>query len=884
MIQSAEINGTENPFRQQLITALENYTDPAWLGRHSPLGTPYFLGEHLLLGQVKESTAVARGRALQKLLRETAQQLTAGEENDQYLYRILDLTFFRPQPLAQVLYELGISKSTFYRPAYRPRAIQKLEQALIRRLKPALRLEEPPVLQQEILGRETAVNTCRQQLRNNKTVAIIGNGGAGKTILGAYLANQWEPQPIFWFTIRPGLNDQLNSFLFSLGYFLQRQSTSALWLQLVADYGKINHEVMLGLIRRDLMSLNTVHPLLCIDEVDLLQPVDIEAHKQLIALFNSLKGLIPILYIGQQMPVEADWVQDLEGLPIPMIQKMLTQADIHLSPMELTTLQAYTNGNPRLLKLFIALHRTNERLEDVLPRMSTAPSLEFLLNRIWQRLDENEQSQLAALAVFRRPSPRDTWDNQDALGRLISQNLVQMNEQGSVSLLPAFKTVIYHLLAPETRESRHLEAAAVRAAHSEYTAAAYHYIQGGQPNKAVRLWYTYRQQEIDQGQGAAALELFSGLSRNQFNEPEREILVLLRSELRLLVSDYHEIKTDLYATLWENPILKAQASRIEGNVAYEQSRFDEAAQAYHEGLELIGSIGGELALFHKDIGKVYWQKRDLEQAWREALLARYEVEHLQGDIQEASGNYAVARRHYEEALSLAEKLNYIEGEGKTSNNLAWVLSRLGEVESANQQWNRASDCYRQVGRLTWQAGIKINQATSYTDTGRPQAAVVLLKEALTVFDSLGHGRGIALAAYNLAEAYWSLGQIETADQFAWQAIQQDEANLRPAIFNILARIRLAQEQPHEAEVFSRKSLELAEQSQNALTCAYSWRTLGKTYLMQQKVSEAMTALQKALTIFQGLELASEIEETAAIIQEQGSSDKPGGKSAIISPH
>ena len=861
MTQSA----IENPFRQQLMIALENFTDSTWLGEHSPLATPYFLGEHLLHSQAKESTVTSRGQALQKLIRQTANRLLGEEDDGDYLYRILDLTFFRPQPLTQVLYQLGISKSTFYRPAHRPRAIQKLEQALIRHLKPALRLEEPPSLPQTVLGRQTAVADCLPHLQQHKTIAIVGNNGLGKTTLGAHLAHHWHPKPVFWFTLRPGLNDHLSSLLFSLGYFLQRQGASALWLQLVADHGQVNSEILLGLVRRDLASLPDKHPLLCIDEVDLLQPDDVEAHRQLLAFLSSLRSLTPILLMGRQMPLEVDWGHPLTGFPVDIIQQILSQANIHLPPTELTTLQTYTNGNPRLLQLFITLHRTDELPQDVLPRLATAPSLEFLLNRIWQRLNQAERNWLAALSVFRRAAPHDAGPDQITLVSLVNQNLIQMDDQGGVSLLPAFKAVIYHLLTPETRESLHLQAATIRATHGQYTAAAYHYIRGGQAGRALYLWYTHRRQEIDQGQGAAALELFAGLSRNQFNQPEREILVLLRSELRLLIGQYNAIKTDLYATLWQNPVLKGRASRIQGDIAYEQSRFEEAIHAYQDGLDTINDIGAELALFHQDIGKVYWQKRDLEQAWREALLARYEVEHLQGDIQEATGNYAQARRHYEEALSLAQKLNYIEGEGKTSNNLAWVMLKQGKIEAANQQWHRASDCYRQVGRLTWQAGIQINQAIAYTDTGHPQPAIPLLQEALAVFQSLGHTRGHTLAAYNLAEAYWSLEEIETAEQYAWQAIQQDEISLRPAIFNILARIRLAQTQFDEAEVFCQRSLELAQQNQNHLATAYSWRTLGQTYLAQQKNDQAQTALQKAITIFQELDLPDEAQETATII-------------------
>lgn len=868
MTQRMEDNTETNLFRQELVTALNNFKDPTWLGNHSPLATPYFLGEYLLQQRGENSTAVRRGQTLQKLLRETAQTLVEQEEDGLYLYRLLDLTFFRPRPLSQILHELSISKSTFYRPAHRPRAIQQLEQALIRQLKPTLRLEEAPAPLPEMLGRETAVAQCQQLLEKGHTLAITGSSGMGKTSLGACLVNQWRPQPIFWFTLRPGLNDQLGSFLFLLGFFLQRQGAASLWLQMVADAGKVSSEIALGLIRRDLTVLGAARPLLSIDEVDLLRPSEVEAHKQLLTFFSSLRGLMPILLLGQQVPLEADWVEVITGLNTKAIRQMLAQAAIELSAGELATLQAYTDGNPRLLKLFITLHRAGEPLADVLPRMSTAPSLEFIFNRIWQHLDEKAQNLLAFLAVFRRAMPRDAWPEPAVLDHLAALNLVQIDETGGSHLLPAFKAVIYHLLSPETREAYHLQAAVIRAIHSQYTAAAYHYIHGGQPETAVWLWYTHRRQEIDQGQGPAALELFVSLSRNQLPKPEQELLVLLRSELRLLVGTYDEIRTDLYATLWQNPILKGRASRIEGDVAYEHNHFEAAIQAYRQGLETISSVSTELALFHKDISKTYWQKQDPEEAWQEALLARYEVENLQGDLQETRGNYPAAHQHYEQALSLAKQLGFIEGEGKTRNNLAWMLLRQGKFELATQQWEQASHCYQQVGRLTWQAGIKINQAVACTDTGQPERALPLLQESLAVFESLAHTRGKALAMHNLAEAHFALDDVAQAEHFIWQAIQHEDVSLTPANLKMLARIRLAQGQLEEAEAFGHKSLEAAEQNQNMYIRGYAWRILGQIYLAQGQEKQALAALGKAIAIFEELDLPHEIESTRAIGQQQ----------------
>ena len=58
-------------FLTAVRNALKQYTNPQWLGEHSPLATPYFLGD--FLHQVEHpETAVGRGQALQQLLFQAA--------------------------------------------------------------------------------------------------------------------------------------------------------------------------------------------------------------------------------------------------------------------------------------------------------------------------------------------------------------------------------------------------------------------------------------------------------------------------------------------------------------------------------------------------------------------------------------------------------------------------------------------------------------------------------------------------------------------------------------------------------------------------------------------------------------------------------------------
>ena len=253
--------------------------------------------------------------------------------------------------------------------------------------------------------------------------------------------------------------------------------------------------------------------MLCFDEVDLLRPTEIEAHTQLLPLLESLRGLVSLLLIGQKVSIVADQDVQVSGLPVVAVEQWLQQAAILLSTHEVTQLHRYTQGNPRLLELFITFHRllipTGVTTADMLNTFAQQPSLEFLLRRIWIHLNESEKYLLELLAVFRNTAPRSAWNDRSqqlALDQLLDWHLVQSDGRGGVHLLPAFRDGIYQsLLGSEERELLHLEAAGLRAQYGQFTAAAHHYAAAGDNATAINLLHDHKDQEIDQGQAEAAL-------------------------------------------------------------------------------------------------------------------------------------------------------------------------------------------------------------------------------------------------------------------------------------------------------------------------------------------------------------------------------------------
>ncbi|MCP5100718.1 MAG: ATP-binding protein, partial [Chloroflexi bacterium] len=564
-MNQTDVQATDHdPFQAQLILALEHFTDLRWLKENSPLATPYFLGDYLNNAQ---SPFLGWGRTLQILLRQAGQMVKEMQDVDEadYLFQLIDVMYFQglaPQPAAD---QLNVARATYYRhlKTKLPQAVRLMKKELVRLLKPGLRLEEPGKYNGVVVKRPLQFSQLLQALDQHQTVTLTGNIGIGKSTLAAQVFHHWKThhKTAFWLTFRTGINDQLTSLLFALAYFLQVNGVPSLWLQMVADRGQINGEIALGIARRDLTQVKAL-PLLCFDNLDVLSPIDSEAHAQIESFLNGLQGIVPILMIGQRVDWHADVIIPVQELSIEQTRQLVTQNDVHLDRQEMQHLFQYTKGNPRLLNLFITLHNYGDTLADTLPRMTTSPSLEFLVNWIWSRLNEQSRTILSGLSVFRTSAPQDAWGTPVNWASLTTNQLIQTNKQGGMMLLSPFKRIIYEQLPTEDKEYLHLNAAVIREERGEYSAAAYHYIQGNQANYAIWLLNVHLQDQINQGRGPAMLELLAGLSKNHFDNPEQEMLVLLRSKLRQLIAEYAAIKADIYGTLWQTPVHEAQAQHI----------------------------------------------------------------------------------------------------------------------------------------------------------------------------------------------------------------------------------------------------------------------------------------------------------------------------------
>jgi tetratricopeptide (TPR) repeat protein len=903
MIMTKQPLSRSEPFYDQVRLALNNFHDPQWLGENSPLAAPYFLGA-ALHHQPAVETAVGRGQILQRTLREAAailwaaplppdgeslaaavqqERLEQGNKGAFYHYLLLELRYFRQYfrpsvyPRMDSEYDirdyLNVGRGPFFN--HLKSACNRLAEALLQQVRPTFRLEQPWLPPERWLGQEGMLGQCLTALQQGQAVAITGAGGTGKTSLASMVAAGWPSQPVFWFTIRPTVNDQLSSLLFSLGYYLHQQGASNLWLQLVADGGKVNHlNLALEQVRGDLQTLAHNRPLLCFDEVEHLYPADPDkvgvAQVQIREFLDGLQGLAPLLLTGQQQGLAANVHIELRGLSLAQTAVLFKHRADSFTPAEVRRIHDYTGGNPRLLHLCLALHEPQRSLAAIIADAPHTPALQALFARIWQQLDAAQRQLLSQLAVFRTPAPADAWREQQAiLQPLIQQRLVQQDGGGGLSLLPVLHDLLCQdsqRLPAERRDQYHLGAASIRATRGEYTAAAYHYLEAGDYGKAIQVWFPQRQREIRRGQGQVALRMFQQISARRVAETEGNALALLRSELYQLVGEPEKGLAELEAATWSpDTEIAGQALLLQGNFLNALGYPQAALTKYSEGIQVTTRLSGQLIRFHCQRGLAHLQQRQMREAVREARLAQYEAEHLQGLVQEEQGNFEEAFLSYQRALALAKSIDHEPGMAQIQRELAALLGRQGRLAEAVGYAEAAIAYYERVGDRLNLEKARNALVVMHFQSGQFDQVIEIATLSLPFFEGAMMPFWAAATAATLAEAYFETGQPDKAEYYAGKVLKLEEPQSHPYALYTLGLVRRAAGRFGEAEQFFAEARQSAQANDDKYMAAYAWRALGEVLCEQEEMARGQQAISQALRLFEELGMEQEIRQTQALL-------------------
>ncbi|MEM7130430.1 MAG: tetratricopeptide repeat protein [Chloroflexota bacterium] len=890
-----------NRFNECLRNTLEHIGDHNWLVKNSPLTSLFFAGAHepkkrqpqiMLTGQedldrhlrtIWHDWENCTKSPLQALIWETVCHLSP-ETKDQ-TQAILLLTYFDHEhpKQSQVIKRLAVGRSTYYR--YLERAIDSLGRLITEAARPALHLERPQP--SPLIGRKEQKSHLLKGIRAGRVLHVVGGSGLGKTALAAAVADEW-PNSVFWYTFRPGLADHFENLLFAVAYFLHEQGASGLWLHLTTNSELTTPSRAMMVIRDHLNALKEQPPLFCFDEVDLLLPDTLNDSEE----YSLLRGFLdewatsersgsPLLMVGQKLLMEPDMgcLVTAEPFTLSELTRLLKSRGQELSQRECNHLLQLTRGNPLLLNLVVLLYQSNPLLLDSVERLASPLTLGWFLKRLVQHLSLKEQVVLHELSIFPDNAPMNGWQRtKKQLATLLDLGLATKLGVDNVALHPALRNLVYQQLPHTRRVELHLAAGNLLAERGCFTAAAWHYIQGEQPEMGIWTWYSHQQQEVDQGFGSAALDLFAPLAHEKLSRnDDQRALALLLTPLLKRAGRYKEGLDLLEQVYWSKASVSGiMAYDMKGELLAEDGRIEQSLQTFRKGLESLRHLRSTQEVeFHLQIGRrLFARLGDLEKARHEALEARLSLDVHQGRLAEVTGHYESARNHYTNALQLAEGTTDIKRLALIHQGLGFLEAHLANVDAAVKHANETRRLFELLGDQILSVGTPNSiLSVAYLVNRQYADAVEPAETALTFFRNLNHVYWIAANETYLAEAWLYLGDIEKSEAYAQSALRHEEIMFRPYCLFILGHVRRIQHRFEESEAYCRDAISTGEELEEPSAIAPAWSALGETLRDWGKVEEAQMALEQALAIWQRLNNQLEIKHTQDLLASLAQNEK-----------
>lgn len=875
---------TKNSFETELRATLEHIHDVVWLGDNSLFATAYFLPKWTMEREGGD-VSVLRGRGVQKLVAAAARELwdgsipfpvgrseladvgmaaydERGNKSSHYRYLLLELRYLRrffppnvyPIELKDVRDFLGIGNTQFY--AHIGNAVEDLGIALLKISQPTWRLEQPSN-KGELVGRVRDEAVALERLRDGSMVAVSGRAGVGKTALGVSLFERWDA-PCFWYTFRLGVNDNFESVIYSLGFFLSQNlgGGSTLWRQLLANKGiggdvtPESGELWMGLLRDDLSQFEDP-PLLCFDEVDLLisQSHDPlwEAHRPVLFFLEALRGVIPMLVMGQRVPFDTDEHIQLGAFSLGDSAELIKPQHPDLDDGQIAQIHKLCEGTPRLIELVLAVSDPSDIAS--LSMMAELGSVQSLFERLWRRLSEDEQAMMARMCVHEIPLPQSILGEESELvvSSLVGRRVMEIDADQAVVLKELIRQLMLDRLVREDQDIAHLEAAQHRLILGERTAAAHHLSAAGENGLAVSVWFPKLEDELQRGYGSWAQSIFFELSARGLSKQEQKKLTKIRNRLNLYKGEFGKvIERPTEGILGDDALSVLIKEQIA--VAYTWvGDFENAERFFDEGITVLNrSLIQSSQLRH--------QKADLFlRAGRVAEVAsvieegRMYLDYAQARLFSDKGDFDQAKEWFERVLVSAETSQQKTFIAATHRQLSILAGYRGDMTAAQHHAKKAMARYDVLGdevskqRVLAELGGGYLQVDSYTE------AITVLTPALTFFETINESQAICGVSTMLADAYYNEGDLTTARKHASRVMQLEEPYYMPYA---LYTIGLTESDPS----FFQNGIKIAESNQDNYIKAYLLKALGS-------LTKDRTHLQNALTLFQNMGLEKEAKKT-----------------------
>ncbi|MGB7378736.1 MAG: CHAT domain-containing protein [Rivularia sp. (in: cyanobacteria)] len=297
-----------------------------------------------------------------------------------------------------------------------------------------------------------------------------------------------------------------------------------------------------------------------------------------------------------------------------------------------------------------------------------------------------------------------------------------------------------------------------------------------------------------------------------------------------------------------------------GRIYSDLGEKQKALQFYNQALPLYREVGhrsGEATTLNNIAVIIAQQRESSPSDATEAEALKLTQEGFQLQKQGSKESLLAARKKYEAALILWQKLEDKTGQVVTLLNIGRIYDDVGEKQKALQFYNQALPILRAVRNTGGEATALNNIGLIYDDLGEKQKALEFYNQALSLSRALEDRRREATTLNNIGSVYSDLGEKQKALEFYEQALplrrEVRDKGGEAATLNNIGRIYsedLGEKQKALQKFDQALSLyrALADRGGEALTL----NNIGSVYDDLGEKQKALQSYNQALPLYRGV--------------------------------
>jgi tetratricopeptide (TPR) repeat protein/DNA-binding MarR family transcriptional regulator len=638
-------------------------------------------------------------------------------------------------------------------------------------------------------------------------IFIHGMPGVGKTTLAAKLLETYrESKHLFWHNFHE--LDTLRGVLFKLSEFLSKLGHDQLEIHLRTrkdlDFYKISK--ILG------KSIGIINAILIFDNFrksnDKIRTFFNYIYSMLVSSSKTkmliLSREIVPLHEGSDVHAGKTIAElELNGLDFESSKRLLEEKGIDRG--RVNEMYKLTGGIPLFLEI-------SGGSKDLLER--------FIHDELFSELDENERKILGIISTYRIPVPEDCLTTNDdidfeKLYVLIQKSIVKKDARDRYFVHDIIKDVFYNRLSPSMRKKHHLFAARWFVNSDkpmDFIEAIYHYLQGGEHEKASQFAIDSSTFILDGGYAAEFLSILETFDEKLVDTRVWPEVLLLKGKAYSMSGewkmalDYFTRSTDIASTIGDKQ-LEVKAICETGYMLEEQNELEKALDYFKKCLEISEKEDYPLGIGngYRGIGRIHWRKSEHD----EAIVG------------------------FEKSLEISERLGDSKLIASTYIDLGNVYDERYEAEKAIEYYNKSLDILEKIKDTHEIARAYANLAITYKHLEEFDRAIEYNTKLLVLTENLGDikasGYGFASVSYCFAKK----GDLKKARKYVKKAEKIasiiDSQNIMFDVLKTHALICKHEKKWDEAIDYFRKSIKIVENLRALYYLSDSYFELGILY-------------------------------------------------------